>query len=178
MGINSNIDALIRHMNWADSKLWQSVFKTELCGFDEKTKELLYHIHVVQDVYYQMWSGKPIVVPDLLEFHELFNIAQWGKENNNKISNLVKIMDEVELGMILTNPWREKIEKALGQQPSDSTVEESIIQVASHTTYHRAQVNSRIRELKGEPAKIDFITWVWLGKPESEWEKISVLSSI
>jgi uncharacterized damage-inducible protein DinB len=170
----SNIIQLVQHMSWADSKLWQSVLKTDTAEFDKKIKELLYHIHIVQHVYYQVWSGKPIVVPDLLEFPNLINIVRWGHETNVKIYNLVAIMDEIELGLTMKNSWREKIKKEIGQMPSDATVEESILQVVSHSTYHRAQVNSRIRELKGEPAKIDFIIWVWLGKPGNEWSNLSV----
>jgi uncharacterized damage-inducible protein DinB len=35
--------------------------------------------------------------------------------------------------------------------------------------YHRGQVNTRIREVGGEPAAVDFINWIWLGKPDPEW---------
>jgi len=42
-------------------------------------------------------------------------------------------------------------------------------QVIIHSTHHRGQVNSRIRELKGEPPLVDFIVWIWLGKPAAAW---------
>jgi uncharacterized damage-inducible protein DinB len=44
-----------------------------------------------------------------------------------------------------------------------------MLQVASHSTYHRGQINTRFRELGGEPAIVDLIAWVWLGKPKASW---------
>ena len=43
------------------------------------------------------------------------------------------------------------------------------MQVALHSTYHRGQINARIRELGGEPPLTDFIAWVWAGKPQPSW---------
>ena len=163
---------LVEHMNWADSKLWQSVYYTESAKIDERIRELMYHIHIVQHVYYLNLSGKAVTVPEVIEFRSLQNIAEWGFKTNQKILSLVSLMDEVELGMNMKNLWFERIEKELGKPPADTTAEESIIQVVSHSTYHRAQVNTRLHELTGAPAKIDFITWIWLGKPKSEWDNI------
>ncbi len=159
-------------MLWADAELWRSALKTEHAGIDEKIRELFYHTHVVQHVYYQMWTGKELSFPDLPEFGDFMEIAKWGSECASKIVNLVKIMEEIEFEMILPNPWKEKIRKSLGQIPEDATVGQSILQVVSHSNYHRAQINSCIRELEGEPANLDFITWIWLGKPEPQWDSL------
>jgi uncharacterized damage-inducible protein DinB len=59
-----------------------------------------------------------------------------------------------------------------GKKVMPATLEETMLQVASHSTYHRGQINTRFRELGGEPAMVDFITWVWLGKPKSQWGEI------
>lgn len=165
-------------MTWADSKLWYSVLSIEHVEIDDKIRELFYHIHVVQQVYYQMWLGKEISFPDLPEFHDLHQILRWGKDYSTKIANLVSEMDSPKLNSILPSPWKDKIEKVIGREPEDATVGQSVIQVATHSCYHRAQINSRIRDLGGEPAKIDFITWIWLGKPQPEWDKIMVAEEI
>jgi len=41
--------------------------------------------------------------------------------------------------------------------------------VASHSTYHRGQIATRIREIGGEPPLVDFLYWVWSGKPAPQW---------
>ena len=42
-----------------------------------------------------------------------------------------------------------------------------------HSTYHRGQVNVRLRELGGEPQLVDFIAWVWEGKPRAVWDDVN-----
>jgi uncharacterized damage-inducible protein DinB len=43
-----------------------------------------------------------------------------------------------------------------------------------HTVYHRGQVNARVRALGGEPPLVDYIAWLWLGRPAPEWPVIAV----
>ena len=57
--------------------------------------------------------------------------------------------------------YQQKLDEILSSSLSDE-----------HSTYHRGQINTRFRELGGEPAMVDFIAWVWLGKPKSEWGEI------
>ena len=61
-------------------------------------------------------------------------------------------------------PWAEQLMEALGQvHPVD--VRQALLQIASHSTYHRGQINTRIRELGGEPPLVDYVAWVWAGMP-------------
>ena len=50
-----------------------------------------------------------------------------------------------------------------------ATVEESVIQIVLHTAHHRAQLCTRLREPGVEPPLVDFIAWVWQGKPGPVW---------
>lgn len=66
-------------------------------------------------------------------------------------------------------PWVPAYEQQLGRTFASPTLAETAFQVTSHSTYHRGQVNTRMRELGGEPPLVDFIAWVWFGKPAAEW---------
>ena len=55
------------------------------------------------------------------------------------------------------------------RQGLPATLSESVWQVLSHSTYHRGQIATRIRELGGEPPLVDFLYWVWSDKPTPEW---------
>ena len=55
-----------------------------------------------------------------------------------------------------------------------TTVGETTLQVPMHTVYHRGQVNARVRALGGEPPLVDYIAWLWLGRPAPEWPVIAV----
>jgi uncharacterized damage-inducible protein DinB len=65
-------------------------------------------------------------------------------------------------------PWSSMVEKRLGRPPGITTIGETALQVALHSTYHRGQVNARLRELGGEPPLVDYIAWLWQGKPSAE----------
>jgi len=56
----------------------------------------------------------------------------------------------------------------LGQETEPASLAETLFQVPAHSTYHRGQVNALIRNAGGEPPLVDFIVWVWLGKPTNE----------
>jgi uncharacterized damage-inducible protein DinB len=43
------------------------------------------------------------------------------------------------------------------------------MQVVLHSTHHRGQIVARVRELGGNPPLVDYIGWIWLGKPAAAW---------
>ena len=45
------------------------------------------------------------------------------------------------------------------------------LQVVTHTTHHRGQVMTRLRELGGAPPVVDYVIWVWSGSPIAEWDR-------
>lgn len=47
-----------------------------------------------------------------------------------------------------------------------------MLQVTTHSTYHRGQINARFKELGGEPGNVDFIIWIWLGKTKVDWDNL------
>ena len=66
-------------------------------------------------------------------------------------------------------PWVKSFEAQLGRTFSTPTLGETMFQVTSHSTYHRGQVNARLREIGGEPPLVDYIAWIWFGRPEPDW---------
>ena len=64
--------------------------------------------------------------------------------------------------------WADTIKQRFGAV-TPATLAESAWQVFSHTTYHRGQAATRVREIGGEPPTVDFLVWVWQGKPAPSW---------
>jgi uncharacterized damage-inducible protein DinB len=54
-----------------------------------------------------------------------------------------------------------------------TTLGETMLQIASHSTHHRAQNNSQLRELGAKPPLVDYIAWLWSGRPDAEWPAAS-----
>ncbi|MGH9902557.1 MAG: DinB family protein, partial [Pyrinomonadaceae bacterium] len=57
----------------------------------------------------------------------------------------------------------------IGRAPATTTAGETALQVVLHGTYHRGQVNARLKEVGGVPPLVDYIAWLWLGRPAAEW---------
>ena len=67
-------------------------------------------------------------------------------------------------------PWVKQYEARLGKTFAEPSIAETMFQVVNHTTHHRAQINARLRVLGAEPPIVDYIAWVWFGRPAAEWE--------
>jgi len=62
-------------------------------------------------------------------------------------------------------PWAAFYEQQSKQTAGVHTVGESMLQVFLHTQHHRGQVCLRMRELGVVPPTVDFILWLWSGRP-------------
>ena len=160
---------LVDHMNWADAKIWGTVLSISAAQEDEKLKKILHHYQLTKNAFYYIWAGLPLEFPGFSRFKTFHDMAVWASEYPELIQTWLTGLKEKDLNRIIKIPWSERFEKVLGKKPSDANLAETILQVAAHSSHHRGQVNSRIRELKGEPPLVDFIAWVWLGKPDAVW---------
>ena len=156
-------------MEWADAKVWESVLKFPSADNDPRLKKLLYHISSVQRAFFYVRTKQPLVFPKETDFLELLDIAKWEYECFTQVNEYLNSLNENELKNIIEIPWAKRLEKIIGEKPEEATLAETMLQVTSHSTYHRGQVNARLREIGGEPPMVDFIVWVWLGKPEAVW---------
>lgn len=166
--ISTKIKNLFDHMIWADSEVWKKVLSCKAAADDEKIKKLLYHLYQVQYAFYFLWNEMPLEIPKFEQFKNLESIAEWGSEYRNKLSDYLLSATTVDKDKIIHIPWSVFVERKTGKKVVPATLEETMLQVASHSTYHRGQINSRFREIGGEPAIVDLIAWVWLGKPSEK----------
>ncbi len=169
----NNITLLLHHMEWADAKMWESVLKLSSSNSDSKMRKLLYHLHSVQRAFFYLWNKQPLEFPKETDLPDLLDIAKLGYEYYKQLNEYLISLNENELNKIIEIPWAKRLEKIIGKIPEDASLTETILQVTTHSAYHRGQVNARLRELGGEPPLVDFIGWVWLGKPKADWDDIN-----
>ena len=159
---------LITHMEWADAQLWRAVRGLPPAKPDERLKYLFHHIHLVQWVYLQAWRGDPFVVTELSSYPDLAAVESWARPYYGEVSAYAARVDPSTFDRPVDFPWARLIAEKFGTiRPA--TLGESAWQVFSHTTYHRGQLATRVREMGGEPPVMDFLVWVWGGKPAAEW---------
>lgn len=171
MNLNTLTD-LYRHMEWADAAVWTAVLASEGGRTDTKLREYLYHLHLVQRAFLRVWRGEPRDTP-YPTFTETRSLALWANSYYAEaFAHLGSVNDE-QVSEPMPMPWASMVEQRIGRAPEITTVGETVLQVALHSQYHRGQVNARLREAGGEPPLVDFIAWVWLGRPAPDWTAIA-----
>ncbi len=167
--LNPNtINDLFRHMEWADAEVWSSILASSKAVTDNKLQEYLYHLHVVQRTFFLLWRGESLegLGP---KFDDAQSLMNWGRSYYGEANEYLSGLNEGDLNQPIVLPWSSMIEKRLGRAPESTTKGETALQVAMHSTYHRGQVNARLRELGGEPPLVDYIVWLWHGRPAPKW---------
>ncbi len=171
MKLLTTIQELFQHMEWADALVWQTALASEAALEDKSMRERLLHTHMVQRAFLRIWQEQPLN-PNAAADLTGVSLAAWGREYHQEARRYLSEIMEADLDRPVTLPWAEFIAARIGRQPETPTLGETCLQVASHSGYHRGQVNARPRELGAEPPLVDFITWIWLGKPAAQWDKV------
>ena len=159
---------LLTHMEWADALSWRAVRDLPQALTDERLKYLFHHIHLVQRVYLQAWTSAKFHLTELTAYSDLASIEAWARPYYREVSEFANRIEPSTLDRPVNFPWSQLIVDTFGVE-RPATFSESAWQVFSHTTYHRGQIATRIREIGGEPPVMDFLVWVWGGKPSPAW---------
>lgn len=162
------LNDLYRHMEWADAAVWAAVLASEGGRGDAKLREYLHHLHVVQRAFLRAWRGEAYETP-YPAFDDGPSLMRWGRTYYGEAFAHLETLSDEKVSEPMPVPWASMVERALGRAPGMTTVGETVLQVALHSLYHRGQINARLREVGGEPPLVDYIAWVWLGRPGPGW---------
>jgi len=94
---------------------------------------------------------------------------RWGHEYHQAVTPFIEGLGADRLDEAFPLPWGEIVEQSLGRPPGPVTLVETLLQIPLHSTYHRGQIATRMRDLGAEPAETDFILWVFIDKPAASW---------
>ena len=151
---------LLRHEAWADARLLQALESCSGAWDDSTIREKLHHSHTVQMVYLALLRDEPLDLEKLQRpFSSFGDLRASVKEYHRSVGPMFESLspDDLERIVVLNVP---------GHPERRNTVREALLQVATHSHYHRAQLATRLRELGGDPPLTDFIVWVWDGRPD------------
>ena len=161
-------------MEWADAKVWSGILSSELAAQDAAVRDKLAHIHLVQRVYLASWTQRPWEPPTPNDVVDLNAVWDWARPYYTEVKRFLGTATDDTVAEPLPESFTRQIEDHLGAGHACPTVAESAFQVASHSTHHRGQLNTRLRELGADPPQFDYIAWVWFGRPAPEWNDPSV----
>jgi uncharacterized damage-inducible protein DinB len=161
---------LMHHMEWADASVWRAVLVHPPAVQDPRVRDLLSHLHDVQRGLLAVWTGQPLTasVADAAA-RDLLTTLPDARAHYLDLQPAVEAFDDAALQRRIIMPGLEAYEQQLGRRFDKPTLAESVLHIASHSTYHRGQVNARLREVGGEPPLVDYIAWIWFGRPRPEW---------
>jgi len=158
------IDELYRAMEWSDARMWAAVRAVNA----ESLREKIYHLHMVQHAFLSVWRGTPERPPQLESFPDTLSIEQWARGYYAEARAFIAALDDAAMSRPIVLPWAARIMQIA--EPGVPTLEQTLMQVLLHSTHHRGQIVTRIRDLGGHPPLTDYIAWIWLGKPAAEWD--------
>ena len=162
---------LFHHMEWADAAVWRAVLAHDAARADTRLLELLRHLHTVQKMFLLVWRGESIVA-EFKAFAAITHASDLQQRSTAYYPELKGFLDTLDPATMtrgIVMPFLEEQEKRRGQPFAVPTLAETMFQVTSHSTYHRGQVNARLRDVGGEPPLVDYIAWLWFGRPAPEW---------
>ena len=164
----SDLRDLYRHMEWADASVWRTVLTLETACNDQKLKDYFHHLHLVQRAFLRAWRDEPRETP-YPTFDNARDLMLWGRSYFGEMFEHFETLADEQISQPAQLPWSDIVERELGHKPESLSVAEMMLQVPMHSQYHRGQINARLRAVGGEPARVDYIVWVWLGRPEADW---------
>jgi uncharacterized damage-inducible protein DinB len=163
MAMNSYLDELFAHQEWADAEHWRAFEAHSTALTDKALFERLHHIHLVQHAF--LWITGPTTsqfeYKKLEEFSDPASLKSYARQG---LADLYQRLKSVS-----PNAMEEIIETSWFNPPLKISRRHAFMQVAMHSHYHRAQNATRLRELGGVPPMTDFIVWLRDGKPQPHW---------
>jgi uncharacterized damage-inducible protein DinB len=137
-------------MEWADARMWRAVAR-HTGPADEKLGTL------------NTWTAQPMAFREITDFQSLDAVREWARPYYAAAFQFLDAVDEARLEEAIEMPW---VAGAGFEKPA---MNETMFQVTSHSTYHRGQVNMRLRQLGLESVNVDYIMWLWKGRPQPKW---------
>ena len=164
---------LLGHCAWADAVLFRAWGKAD--REDGELRERLRHMSATQAFFHMVLTGTmdlpwdrilkgevkpPWADQPLPTFEELLRDT---RANHANFSAFAVALSETELQRPVTIPW-------FPDPPCVVTVGEALVQVAMHTQHHRGQVMTRLKQSGGKPHNVDYLIWLWKGRPAAAWD--------
>lgn len=148
--MSGHLRKLVDHLTWADAAVLAALRSSP--GSDPRALALFAHVVAVESVWLARVAGRPadIAVWPTLSVDEA---AARADRNARELEALLASLGPADLS-------REIEYRNTAGQSFRSSIEDILLHVALHGTYHRGQVALVARGGGGEPASTDYIGFV------------------
>lgn len=150
------------HQAWAEADIYRAIAGWPPAQTDREILTKLHHLHTVQHLFLQLWRGEsPEHVP-ATDFPSLASLRNYGRMTHDLLAAHLAGLQPADLAREVRVPW-------FPGEPFDPTVGQTMLHLQTHSAHHRGQIAARIRHLGGESPALDFIYWLWKGRPRALW---------
>ena len=148
--MSSYLRKLVAHLEWADAAVLDALRRSP--DTDARALTLYAHTLGAESVWLARIAGR---VPDVAIWPTLTleDAAALGRRNAEEIAALVASVTDDDLAREI------EYRNSAGQQ-FRTRLEDILLHVALHGSYHRGQVSLVIRGSGGEPAPTDYIAFI------------------
>jgi uncharacterized damage-inducible protein DinB len=153
---------LLAHSEWADAAFFRA-WEASPAGEHEELRRRVDHVIMVQRAFRSILGGGPPPWPNDGPPPSFDELRSMSEEAHRGLSEFAAGLDEPVLARTVRLPW-------FPEPPCVVTLAEGLVQVAMHSQHHRGQLMTRLKAFGGEPVNVDWIIWVWQGKPATAWD--------
>ncbi len=135
----------------ACAKLTKEQFTRALGGSFASLRDTLVHMAWAEWIWCERWNGRsPRVLADGEQFPDLPTVKQHWQGVERDVRRFVEHVSDAELAQPLTYT------NVAGQQWT-YPLGETLFHVANHSSYHRGQVTTLLRQLGAEAVAVDYL---------------------
>ena len=156
-----DIEQLYEFNRWANaqvldaaSSLTKEQFAKDLSSSYGSVRDTLAHIFAAEWIWLERWNGvSPKVFPSGADFPDMESLrAKWEEVENGQAHFISRLTDDalatvISYVNIKGEEWK-------------YTLEQMMQHLANHSSYHRGQVTTLLRQLGAEAAPIDLLVFI------------------
>jgi uncharacterized damage-inducible protein DinB len=153
---------LMAHAAWADAVFLHAWGKSPARDHEEMRRRVG-HIVGVQGGFLAILRGEPPGLPPDGPPPSFDELKARVEKTHAGTQAYLQTLDAAALARTVQVPW-------FPPPPCVITVAEALVQAAMHSQHHRGQCMTRLKDFGGEPKNVDWIIWLWKGKPAPRWD--------
>jgi uncharacterized damage-inducible protein DinB len=154
---------LAHYQSWADAQFFSRWKQLEDARTNQSILKLSNHMVLVQKLFLDALEQNESAMPEkdkaLPSVSEMETIC---RSNQQRLLAFLNGIPEETLSKPVSLPWF--------RSESTLTVADAVLQIFLHTQHHRAQVLQMLSPYAEKSMVIDYIAWIYKGKPAPAWQ--------
>ena len=150
----SDVQTLIDYNYWARDRVLDAVrvlsaeqFTRDLGSSFRSVRDTLAHLHAAEWIWYRRWMGEsPSALLPADRFADVASLTAAWREMESQIRAYFEPLDDRTLERVIAY-------KSTAGVPGASVLWHMLQHVVNHSTYHRGQVTTMLRQLGAPPPK-------------------------